>query len=156
MNKPDERFGVDLYSPTGPEFRPEWDMRLVVDMALGTSTESILDAHNLQHHQFEKILQDPGFVAQVAAMKKSLEKEGATFRLKSQIQADYYLSVAHAMIMDPQCDERVRTRLIEDVVRWGGLDAPASVGGGSVGGFNITINFGQHERRGITLEAERD
>lgn len=146
---------LNLYSPTGPELRPEWSMRLVMDVALGTSTESILEAHDLQYHQFQQICENPQFVARVAGLKKDLEKEGASFRLKAQLQADFYLAKVHEMIMNPDTDERVVTRLIEDTVRWGGLDSPPTVGDGSVGGFSINISFGQNERRGITIDGEQ-
>lgn len=145
---------LSLVSPTGPELRPEWSMHLVMDVALGTSVDSILEAHDLQHHQFQAICATPQFALQVADMRKQLEKEGATFRLKAQLQADFYLVRAHEMIMDKDMDPKVVTRLIEDVVRWGGLDAPAQTNGGSIGGFSININFGQNNRRGITLDGD--
>lgn len=142
-------------SPIGPELRPEWSMHLVMDVALGTSVESILESHNLQYHQFEHICANPQFAMQVANLRKDLEKEGASFRLKAQLQADFYLAKVHEMIMDPDTDERVVTRLIEDTVRWGGLDAPPTVGNGAPGGFSISINFGQHEKRGITIDGDK-
>lgn len=143
-----------LVSPVGPELRPEWSMHLVMDVALGTSTESILDAHDLQYHQFEAICKNPQFALQVADLRKQLEKEGATFRLKSQLQADFYLTKVHEMIMSPETDQKVVTRLIEDVVRWGGLDQPAQLNQGNIAGFSISINFGQNEKRGITIDGD--
>ena len=145
-----------LVSPTGPELRPEWSMHLVMDVALGTSTESILDAHNLQHHQFESICKNPQFAMQVQSLRKELEKEGATFRLKAQLQADFYLTKVHEMIMSPDTDEKVVTRLIEDTVRWGGLDQPAQLNQGNIAGFSININFGQNDKRGITINGDDD
>ncbi|MNM46286.1 hypothetical protein D3C81_572230 [compost metagenome] len=154
MSSQETMSGLQLYSPVGPELRPEWSMRLVMDVALNASTESILEAHDLQHHQFEKILLNPTFVLQVDDLRKQLEKEGATFKLKSQLQADFYLTTVHQMIMSQDTDERVKTRLIEDVVRWGGLDTPQPVGGqGALGGFQINISFSDESRqRGITIE----
>lgn len=145
---------LSLVSPTGPELRPEWSMHLVMDVALGTSVDSILEAHDLQYHQFEAVCTNPQFVLQVAELRKQLEKEGATFRLKAQLQADYYLTKVHEMIMDPEMDPKVTTRLIEDVVRWGGLDAPEQSNRGSMGGFSININFGQNAQRGITIDGD--
>lgn len=143
-----------LLSPTGPELRPEWSMHLVMDVALNTSVDSILDAHDLQYHQFEAICKSPQFALQVADLRKQLEKEGATFRLKAQLQADFYLTQVHEMVMDKEMDPKVRVRLIEDVARWGGLDAPEQTGSGSMGGFSININFGQNSRRGITIDSD--
>lgn len=131
-------------------------MRLVMDVALGTTTESILEAHDLQYHQLEKILATPTFVLQVAELRKKLEEEGATFRMKAQIQADLYLVEVHKKIMDPNTDEKVFTRLVEDVVRWGGLDAPQPIGkNGPLGGFQISIAFSNGAAaRGITIDAD--
>jgi hypothetical protein len=153
--KQDDRYGLQLVSPVGPEMRPEWSMRLVMDVALNASTESILEAHDLQHHQLDKITACPTFALQVADLRKQLEKEGASFKLKAQLQADFYLAEVHKKIMDPNTDERVFTRLVEDVVRWGGLDTPQPVGGqnGGLGGFQINISFSEESRqRGITIE----
>lgn len=146
---------LNVISPIGPELRPEWSMRLVMDVALGSSTESILEAHEIQYHQFEQICASPQFVARVEELKKNLEKEGASFRLKAQLQADFYLAKVHEMIMSSETDERVKTRLIEDVVRWGGLDSAPAVGGGQAGGFSIAINFGMNTSRGITIENDQ-
>lgn len=148
--------GLDLVSPVGPELRPEWSMRLVMDVALGTSTDSILEAHDLQHHQLERIMTIPTFVLQVKDLRKKLEEEGASFKLKCQLQADFYLAKVHEKIMDPTTDEKVFTRLVEDVVRWGGLDAPQPVNaGGALGGFSINISFPSDDKRGIVIEGNK-
>lgn len=145
--------GLDLVSPVGPELRPEWSMRLVMDVALGTSTDSILEAHDLQMHQFERIMTLPTFVLQVKDLRKKLEEEGASFKLKAQLQADFYLAKVHEKIMDPDTDEKVFTRLVEDVVRWGGLDTPQPVNtGGALGGFSINISFPTDSKRGIIID----
>lgn len=143
-------------TPAAPALRPEWSMHLVMDVALNASTDSILEAHELQYHQFEKICESPVFVMQVATLRKQLEKEGATFKLKAQLQADHYLQKVHEMVMDPSMDPKVVTRLIEDVARWGGLDAPQAVGNGQIGGFSISINFssGNDSRRGLTIDGD--
>jgi hypothetical protein len=143
-------------SPIGAELRPEWSMHLVIDVALRASEESILEAHDLQHHQLQQIMLNPTFVMQVEKLRKDLEKEGATFKLKCQLQADAYLAEVHKKIMSPDTDEKVFTRLVEDVVRWGGLE-PGNVpngGAGAMGGLSINISFGQHAKRGVTIDAE--
>lgn len=143
---------LNLLSPAGPELRPEWSMRLVIDVVLGVSTDSILECHDLASHQFDHICKNPVFVSACENMRKSLEKEGATFRLKAQLQADHYLQRVHEMIMDPDMDPRVTAKLIGDVVRWGGLDTPPQVAGGGMGTFSININFPEKPRHGVTIE----
>jgi hypothetical protein len=143
---------------SNPAERPEWSMHLVMDVALGASVESILESHQLAHHHFEQIVQIPTFVLQVEELRAKLAREGATFKLKAQLQADFYLGEVHKKIMDPATDQRVFTRLVENVVRWGGLDAPATVGGPSGGGFQININFSgaapANGRQGITIDGD--
>jgi len=134
-------------------------MHLVMDVALGTSVESILESHQLAHHRFEEIVQIPTFVLQVEELRGKLARDGATFKLKAQLQADFYLAEVHKKIMDPTTDQRVFTRLVEDVVRWGGLDAPAAVGAqGSGGGFQINIMFSgsapASSGRAITIDGD--
>lgn len=143
-------------SPVGPEVRPEWSTRLVMDVALGASKDSILEVYELQDHTYEALFENPAFVAQVASLKKALEKDGATFRLKNQLLADEFLAEVYDMVRDKTMDPRVRTRLIESTVRWAGFDAPAGVEGGAVGGFNITINLGASKQdRGIIIDGNQ-
>lgn len=142
-------------APEAPGLRTEWSMHLVMDVALNASKDSILEAHSLQFHELERIVANPQFVLAVAKLRKDLEKEGATFKLKAQLQADHYLQKVHEMVMDPDMDPKVVTRLIEDVARWGGLDAPQAVNGGAMGGFSISINFSnESKRQGLTIDGD--
>lgn len=144
-------------SPVGPGLRPEWSAHLVMDVALNSSVDSICEVHELQQHTLHQICESPVFASQVAAVRKQLEKEGATFKMKAQLQADFYLQQVHEMIMDKEMDPRVRTRLIENVARWAGLDAPQAVGShGALGGFSISINFdASTQRRGVTIDGNQ-
>lgn len=147
----------DIVSLVGPELRPEWSQALVMDVALGVKKELILETYGFADHQYDQICRDLVFVASVERLRKDLEKEGATFRLKCQLQADHYLQDIHTMIKDTEGDPRVRLRAVEDVVRWAGLDAPAQIsgeGGGAFGGFSISINLGSSQRSGITIDGD--
>lgn len=143
-------------SPVGPEIRPEWSSRLVMDVALNSSKESILETYDLQDHQYEQICASPVFVGQVEALRKELEKDGASFRLKNKLLADEFLKHVYEMVTDKSTDSRVRTRLIESTVRWAGFDAPVAGAEGGIGGFNITINLGSSKQdRGIIIDGNQ-
>lgn len=128
-------------SPVSAEARPEWDMRIVIDFVLGASEESICEAYELMPHQYQRVVNDVGFQAKVAGLKKHLEKEGATFTLKAQIQAETLIDESFRMAMDPDIDARVRAKLINDTVRWAGFDKTGGSADGT-GGFSININLG--------------
>lgn len=128
-------------SPTGALLRPEWNASLVIDMALGTSDESIQEAHGLTAWAWDSIKNDVTFQARVATLKLELEKDGATFTLKCKLQADKLIDKSWQLIHDPTTDPRVVAKLIGDTVRWAGFDKAA--GADAAGnGFYININLG--------------
>ena len=127
-------------SPVDAVSRPEWNPRIVIDFALGASKESILEEYDLMDHHYERIIRDIGFLGKVAALKKELEKDGATFTLKAKLQAEVLLDEAFKMAINEKVDDRVRAKLIGDTVRWAGFDKS----GGMIdntGGFSVTINL---------------
>ena len=101
-------------SPVSAAVRPEWDARLVIDYVLGVSADAICEAYNLTHLAWERIQLDVGFMGKVAALKKELEKDGATFALKAKLQAEVLLEESFKMAMNRDVDDRVRAKLIGD------------------------------------------
>lgn len=128
-------------SPVGAASRPEWDPRLVIDYVLGASKDAIMEEYNILDHHYERIIRDIGFMGKVAALKKELEKDGATFTLKAKLQAEVLLDESFKMAMNNDTDDRVRAKLIGDTVRWAGFDKSGGAPDGT-GGFSLTINFG--------------
>ena len=139
-------------SPVSAEARPEWSARLVIDYVLGASKESICEAYGLAAHHYDRIEMDPGFMGKVAALKKELEKDGATFTLKAKLQAEVLLDESFKMAMNSDTDDRVRAKLIGDTVRWAGFDKSGAAPDGT-GGFSITFNF-NGKSPGDTFEGE--
>ena len=140
-------------SPVGAGVRPEWDARLVIDYVLGASKQAIMDEYDLLDHHYERIVRDVGFMGKVAALRKELEKDGATFGLKAKLQAEVLLDESFKMAMDPECDPRVRAKLIADTVRWAGFDR-SGVGADGTGGFSININLNTGSAKGDLFEGE--
>lgn len=139
-------------SPVGSAVRPEWDARLVIDYVLGASKQSIMDEYQILDHHYERIVRDIGFMGKVAALKKELEKDGATFTLKAKLQAEVLLDESFKMAMNPDCDDRVRAKLIGDTVRWAGFDK-TGMSADATGGFSININL-NGKRLGDTYDGE--
>ena len=140
-------------SPVSAEARPEWDARLVIDYVLGAGKETICEVYGLMPHHYDRIVLDVGFMGKVAALKKELEKDGATFTLKAKLQAEVLLDESFKMAMNKDVDDRVRAKLIGDTVRWAGFDKTgASVD--ATGGFSITINLDGAKRTGSTFDGE--
>ena len=138
-------------SPVSGAARPEWDARLVIDYVLGVNTDAILEAYNLTYAAYERIQLDVGFMGKVAALRKELEKDGATFALKAKLQAEVLLDEAFKMAMDRDVDDRVRAKIIGDTVRWAGFDKNGVVSD-ATGGFSITINL--DGKKGNTYDAD--
>lgn len=137
--------------------RPDWNMRLVVDVALDASTESILEEYNLVHHQLENIKQDPIFQARVIAVRKDLEQNGASFKLKAQLMAEALLPVAYQLVSDPDSGATVRSAVLQNVVRWAGYsNEKAGAAANAGGGFAVNINFGAAPAGPITIEGRSD
>lgn len=139
-------------SPVSAAARPEWDARLVIDYVLGASTEAICEEYNLTELAWQRIQLDVGFMGKVAALRKELEKDGATFALKAKLQAEVLLDESFRMAMNQDVDDRVRAKLIADTVRWAGFDK-SGVAPDSTGGFSVTINL-HGKRAGDTFDGE--
>lgn len=139
-------------SPVGALARPQWDAKLVIDYVLGASAEAICEEYNLTYAAWERIQLDVGFMGKVAALRKELEKDGATFALKAKLQAEVLLDESFKMAMNTEVDDRVRAKLIADTVRWAGFDKSGTVADGT-GGFSININL-NGKRLGDTFDAD--
>jgi len=139
-------------SPVGAIARPEWNPRLVIDYVLGASKDAIMEEYDILDHHYERIVRDVGFMGKVVALKKELEKDGATFGLKAKLQAEVLLDESFKMAMNPDVDSRVRAKLIGDTVRWAGFDK-TGMSGDATGGFSININL-NGKRLGDTFDGE--
>jgi len=131
-----------------------WTAAFVVDVALGTSDDVLCSTYELQDHELQWIKDDPGFIVQLAAIQKELDKEGVSFRLKARLQAEELLATSWALIHSPATPATVKAGLIKDTVRWAGWDAPPQEGGAGRGGFSVSIvlNNGPAQVQGVTID----
>lgn len=133
----------ELATPDNPidDLPVIWQSSLVTDVALGVDEDAICEAYGIQHHHLRKIKEDPRFRTRLEKLAEELQKEGMSFRLKAQMQAEELLRTSFAMIHDENVDPKVRSKLIADTVRWAGWDNSKAEDAGSRGGTGITINI---------------
>lgn len=157
---PDDDDAEDGYAKLFPQEPCEnpakkgWTAALLVDVALRVDDQTLCDTYDLQYHELDEIKNDPSFIVQLAAVQKELEKEGVSFRLKAQMQAEALLQTSWSLIHSAATPAAVKAGLIKDTVRWAGFDAPPQAGaGGGRGGFsvNIVLNQGQ-PAIGLTID----
>lgn len=134
---------------------PLVNFHLAMDVALGVDEDTILDAYNLQGHEYELVIHSGIFQQQLRRVEEQLEKDGGSFKLKAQAQAEVLLKEAFSMAMDRDMDPKVRADMIKQNVRWAGFDNPNPEGQGGTGGFHVTMNFNaEHTPTTITYDQE--
>lgn len=143
-------------NPVGATLHPALQTSLVMDVALGVDVDVILDAYDLQLHDFERITATPLFKADLKRVLKQLEEDGASFRLKAAIQAEAMLERSWAMVHDPETSPSVVADLIKATVRWGGYDGNAANQAASGSQFSININLSNNHSptTSITIDHE--
>lgn len=140
-------------APTNPTLAFRWDQRLVVDVALGTAEDTLLETYDLQAHELRAIYRDPAFAAALGKLRKELESDGASFKLKAKLQAEAMLAEHWALVHDREINPETRRKAIADTVRWAGFDNSGQVAmGGS--GFQINIIVPAAQPTGVTLDGE--
>lgn len=146
---------VVVSTTANPVACPQWDKRLVMDVVLGASEEVILEEYELTVFAYRRILADPRFQTSVDKMHEELSKDGMSFKLKAQLQAEAMLDENWKLVHSPLTDPAVKVRAIANTARWAGYDAPPQQGGLGTGGFSININLG-NAGQGVTIDHEPD
>ena len=142
----------DLVLPTNPVLNVAWDKRLLVDVAIGTPEDAILNAYDMTVHHFRAILADPGFQTALSTFKKDLQQDGMSFKLKAQLQAEAMLEENWVLAHDRETvPAETRRKAIADTVRWAGFDNSGGQSGPGGGGFTINIDL-SNARQGVTIE----
>ena len=133
---------------------PMLNFHLAMDVALGVDEQTILDAYDLQAHEFRAVKQSAIFNKQLDNLKEQLAETGGSFKLKAMAQAEALLAESFRMAVDPEMDPKVRADMIKSNVRWAGQDAPAQKGLGEGGGFHLTMNFNGEKPSSVTYDQE--
>lgn len=123
-----------------------WQNTLVIDVALGVDYDTICEAYGLQFPQLARIMDDASFKKRLDTLRDAMAKEGVSFRMKAQMQAEEYLKTAFDMVHNREVDPRVRAKLISDTVRWAGFDTAANAEAVAGSGISVTINLGNADK----------
>lgn len=133
--------------PTDPQARVSWTQDLLMDVALGASGESICKAYGLTPDQLSTIKRHPAFANQLKKVREALDKDGLSFRMRAQMQAEALLRTSWELIHSPATPASVKVELIKQTVRWAGLDGPvAPVAMASAAGFSVNILLNEEGR----------
>jgi len=138
-----------VFTPDGkdPATIPSWPPTLPIEVALHQSSiRSICESYKLTKDDWERLRKDSNFIKDVRVAAETLKKEGMTFKIKAQLQAEALLPTAWKMIHDKKgvVPATVRADLIKFVVRVAGLDASKDQGQQTAvagTGLNIQINL---------------
>lgn len=120
-----------------------WPPTLPIEIALKTAPmDEIRIAYGYSQEEWSALRYDPVFLADLAAAVQVVKKEGMSFKLKAQLQAEELLKSSWRLIHDEQAPASVKADLIKATMRWAGYDAKEQVASGGGNALNIQINLG--------------
>jgi hypothetical protein len=124
-----------------------WPASLPIELALRVaSPKEICEAHGVSHAEWTRLRYDPGFQQVVQGYVELLKKDGMSFRLKAQLQAEELLKVSWELIHGKETPAVVKADLIKHTTKVAGLDASLDQKNGGVGNqnnFQIVLNLGE-------------
>lgn len=131
---PDNPAEIGTYPPTLP-----------IEIALRTAPlPEICAAYSISHEEWLVLRNDPVFQRDLTAAVELVKKDGMSFKLKAQLQADELLKTSWKMIHsnNEEVPASVRADLLKFTVRAAGLAEPAEKGsGGPQNALQININL---------------
>lgn len=120
-----------------------WPPTLPVEIALKTaSMDDIRIAYGYSKDEWAALPRNPTFLADLAAAVTMVKKDGMSFKLKAQLQAEELLKSSWRLIHDDLTPASVRSDLIKATMRWAGYDVKDQAAAGAGGNaLNIQINL---------------
>lgn len=141
MNYP----AVTRVNPENPADIGQYPPTLPVEIALRTAPlADICAAYGISHDEWLQLRLDPTFQRDLTAAVELVKKDGMSFKLKAQLQADELLKTSWRMIHsnNDEVPASVRADLLKFTVRAAGLADPAEKGnGGPQNALQININL---------------
>lgn len=120
-----------------------WPPTLPVEIALKTAPlDEIRAAYGYSSEEWMALKDNPRFLADLSAAVQMVAKDGMSFKLKAQLQAEELLKTSWRLIHDPTCPATVRSDLIKSTMRWAGYDVKEAAAGGGGTPLQININLG--------------
>ena len=116
---------------------------LPFELAMREDTPAkICEAYKITKAEFADMIENPVFQKAYADAQEGLRKEGMSFRIKAQLQAEELLKISWGMIHSNLTPAAIRARMIENTVRWSGYEPKTNETAGGIangGGFSINI-----------------
>lgn len=131
---PDNPAEIGLYPPTFP-----------VEIALRVAPlQKICQEYGISHEEWLVLKEDPVFKRDLMAAVEMVKKDGMSFKLKAQLQADELLKTSWKMIHSSQEEvpASVRADLLKFTVRAAGYAEPAEKANANQNTLQIQINLG--------------
>lgn len=134
-----------LLNPDNPAEIGAYPPTLPVEIALRVAPlRDICAAYNISHEEWLELKNDPVFQRDLTAAVEMVKKDGMSFKLKAQLQADELLKTSWKMIHAPadEVPASVRADLLKFTVRAAGYAEPAEKVNANQNNLQININLG--------------
>ena len=119
-----------------------FDAKLPIELALKTAPVAEIAAlYGYDRDQFAELVHHPVFQKAYEDACNDVARNGASFRMKAQLQAEELLGESWRTIHDKDVPYAVKADLIKATVRWAGYDA-SKEGIQSGVAFQINLNLG--------------
>lgn len=100
-----------------------WPHMFPIELALGEiQPRELCDTYGISRQRFVELLQTPAFRAAYEDAQNRLKKEGMSFRIKAQMQADALLATSWKLIHHEATPANVKADLIKTTYRVAGLE----------------------------------
>lgn len=140
------------------------DERMALELVLlppDADPWQVISSYGYTPEQARAVLASPAFIALIVAARRDVDENGVGFVAKARLQSEALLQDAFDMATDPLVSAAVRM----DSIKWQaavagyGPKKDENKGGGTGGGFNISITFAAPRAQpelvqGITIEAD--
>jgi hypothetical protein len=117
---------------------------LPIEVALRTGTNAeICKSYGISKDEWQVLINDPTFRADVAKAMEIMQQEGMSFKLKARLQAEEMLKKIWRMVHanDGSVPPAVKADLIKFTIRAAGYDGSADKGAGNQQALQININL---------------
>jgi hypothetical protein len=137
---------MNALAPIRPEDPSElgYPPTLPIEIALRVAPlPDICAAYGISKEQFEELRRDPVFLGDLKRAVEMVKKEGMSFKLKAQLQADELLKTSWKMIHDQSGDvpPSVKADLLKFTVRAAGLDGSKDPSASANAGPSLSIQI---------------
>lgn len=117
-----------------------WPITLPLDIAMAeVPLREVFANHGLTEDDFIRLRANPQFIMEIRKLKEELSKEGASFKMRAKMQAEFMLKKSFQMVHDPATPAPVKADLIKSTVRWAGYEPKKEAETNAGSNFQVNI-----------------